>query len=63
MKLFIVETESGSSEEGEAMLFDSVWSSREKAEEYCKRFKTSGAFGVPWPHKITECKLDEGAAQ
>ena len=61
MKLYIVETESGSIEQGQAMLFDSVWSSHEKAQEYCKRFKTCGAFDTSWPCSITEVNLDESS--
>lgn len=60
--VYIVETESGSCEENGAMLFDSVWSTREKAEEYCKKFHPStniGGFGHGWEYEITEVLIDE----
>jgi len=60
MKIYIVETESGSSEQGCAMLFDSAWSSLELAEAYCQKFKTCGQFDQPWPYEITETTLDIG---
>lgn len=41
LEVFVVETESGSAEQGGAMLFDSVWTSEEEAKNYCKeRFKS-----------------------
>lgn len=59
MKVYVVEVESGSCEQGGAMLFDSVWKTREAAEEYCKKFKSSGYLDVEWMHDIYEVELGE----
>ena len=60
--VFIVEVETGSGDEGEAMLFDSAWSSKEKAMEYCKKFSPSTNIGGPghgWDFEITEVEIDK----
>lgn len=39
-KIYIVETESGlSCNDPETLVFDSAWSSYEKAKSYCEKFK------------------------
>lgn len=60
MYVYLVEVETGSTYEGEAMLFDSIWSSRELAEKYCEKFKSMGYLDTPWPYDITEIKVDVG---
>lgn len=58
--VYIVEVESGSSEYSGCMVFDSVWTSRELAEEYCQKFKRDPSVwhSQDWEFDITECKLD-----
>lgn len=56
MKVYIVEVETGSSYEGNAMLFDSVWSSYEAAESYAKE-----RYGKQnWSYQINDHTLDVG---
>lgn len=61
MKVYIVEIETGSSYDDGAMVFDSVWSTKEKAEEYCKKFEKDPNyfFSQRWNHEIFECTIDE----
>lgn len=58
--VFIVEVETGSCDEGNAMLFDSVWDSLELAQEYCEKFKTVGYLDQGWDYEITEVVLNSG---
>ena len=61
-KLWLVETMSESCDEGEAMLFDSIWTTKEKAEEYCKRFspeKHMGGWNIGWKFQITDIEVDK----
>lgn len=57
MKVFIIEIESGCTDHGNAMVFDSVWSTKEAAEKYAKKFKTSGSYIHAWNFEITETEL------
>ena len=60
--VYIVEVESGSSESSGCMVFDSVWTSRELAEEYCQKFKRDPSVwhSEDWDFDITEYQLDTG---
>lgn len=55
MAVYIVETETGSSEQGNAMLLDSVWSTYDLAYDYCAKFRKE-----KWRYDITEYFLDIG---
>lgn len=58
-KVYVVEIESGSSEQNGAMVFDSVWSKKEYAETYAaQRFKNTGGYGFGTDYSITEYDLD-----
>ncbi len=59
-KVYIVEVKTGSTYEGDAMLFDSVWTTKELAEKHCEKFKTSGGCYQTWPYTITETNLNQG---
>jgi hypothetical protein len=59
MKVYIVEAESGYTDHGSAMLFDSVWADRESAEEYAKeKFAQSGWASQAPEYEITEVTLE-----
>jgi hypothetical protein len=49
MQVFVLEIESGSSEQSGAMIFDSVWYNLEDAEAYAQKFRDDR-----WPYSITE---------
>ena len=51
--VYIVEASSGCTDQGNALIFDSVWSTKELAEDYCKE-----RFG-DWEHDITAVRMDE----
>ncbi len=58
-KVYVIEVESGSSYEGGAMVFDSVWSDRGHAETYAKqKFANVGGYGHDWDYSITEYYID-----
>lgn len=60
-EVYIVEVQSGCTGQEEAMLFDSVWTSKERAEEYCNsRFKRKPDVwhSEDWPYDITKVTLD-----
>lgn len=59
MKLYLVEVESGSSEQGNAMVFDSVWSSLELAEKHCKKFEYTSLMNQGTLYEITEIEIDK----
>jgi len=58
--IYIVEVESGCSDDGGALLFDSAWTTKEAAEEYCKKFQRNPAcwHSQNWNYEISKCKLD-----
>lgn len=63
--IWVVEVKSGYCEDRrETMLFDSVWSTEEKARGYCKKFHPStgigGFTGDGWAHKITKVEINKG---
>lgn len=53
--VYIVEVESGATCESGAMVFDSAWSTLEKAKEYCKKFERQR-----WPYDIFITPIDCG---
>ena len=62
--LFIVETESGSCDHGDAMIFDSVWSTKAQAVKYCERFHSRnemGGFGCGVDFDITKVTINKGS--
>lgn len=58
MKLYLVEVLTGSCEQGSAMVFDSIWDSKEKAEIHCQKFKSNGSFDSGWEYSISEVLLN-----
>lgn len=53
---FIVEIQSGSSDHGTAMVFDSVWNNEQLATTYCKqRYKD-------WDYVINKCYFNNSEA-
>jgi hypothetical protein len=61
-KVYIVETASGSTDDDNAMLFDSVWTNEDLARDYCKKFHRNPSVwhSEDWPYTITETELNTG---
>jgi hypothetical protein len=60
MEVYIVEVESGCTSDNGAMLFDSVWTSRESAEAYAKaKFAQAGYASQVPDYTVTPVTLEE----
>lgn len=59
-KVYVVEVESGSTDHGCAMLFDSVWTTEERAREYAQsKFAQCGWASQAPEWDVTEVTLEE----